>query len=1038
MSSNTIKARLTSEADSIYAASISHFESAIEPEPNNRIRFLPRIIILMAIFIPFILGRFRCSFFTLFLLAYAVDFVYNRRIKKFTRSMNNMVYREALRMKAINNYESVEWMNHIISRVWGVVEAEVSRQVIARVNILLQEKTPQFISSLKLSSFTLGSSAPAVLGITHFEEVDAESICIEAEFCFVPMEIGKDAYHYVTKKRGFEWNSKVILTARLGTKVRGVGVDLPILVKQISFKGRMRVVLKLCRERIIKSLEVMFTEKPEIDFDLVPLKTVDLMDVPGLSKWIGLIIDTALKSMVNPNSVIVDLTKPIKKEVIKGVLALRISNMIMKENDTVEIEIGIDGRKLYHTAKKTGSNVYFNEYFFLILRESDETLFLRVGNNNTNYGEGKICMKLIFQLGRHCEAVRIMKKGNIRGVVNCSFRLYDAEDSLMDKVATEIVPLKTDEHKESRAVNGVFDRTITSAIINLKVIQCEDLRGLNYSRKKVYSPLFTLLASPKIETQIEEESPFSFVTGPVNATAFLIGGALSTATNVLGMTNKQETLPSSTSTFFFYESKIAPDTNSPLYNEQEQFFSRDIQKDYLYIRVIDTDNSEVIGTLDLKMDEIKNEESWHRLKNAQRGRIKLCTEVKKIKIEVEDFVEYKRALWICIKNISSIYTDAVMYGIVKSGSDRFYIEPFCTGDLQNNRNIILPVNDEATIMIYKMGDGVDDLIGESIIKPEDYLIEEKVDEKDKRIDRNPKSSKNLDNYMTPNTELDSDGIKLPLIYKDDENGSIQTVIKTSPLIPYRGTSAHKAFKVVQVRFTRFYNMKEEFLVEFKTATETMRKSSISRNFALSERFILCVGDCEIRAIFKSAAIGINKIIGDCLIPKRAMKERVMLDEGQVSVDVEIRVQSCDFPFFQLVRIGILELLIMTGIDLPGDCKTKCNPFVKLFLNGSRIHKTAQKKATLNPEWNENVHIKINSMVDILRFEVFDWNQFEKNKLVAFREIPLYFLTEGKSEFEVRLMNSETFKPDNGKLKIAFRFHSEEPEKNSKVKTVLKT
>lgn len=1034
MSSTNVKAKLKAEADSIYAASISSFGSIIEPVPNNRIRYVPRLMIILIILIPFILGKLRYSFITFIMFAYAIDFVYNRQIFKFTRCMNNLVYKESMRMKAYNNYESVEWMNHIISRVWGVVESEISRQVISRANILLQEKTPQFISSIKLSSFTLGSSAPHVLGITHFDDVDAECICVEAEFAFIPMEIGKDAYHYVTKRRCFEWNSKIVLTARLGSKVKGVGVNLQILVKKISVKGRIRFTLKLCSEKIFKSLEIMFVDKPEIDFDLVPLKTVDLMDVPGLSKWIGFVIDTALKSMINPNSLVVDLTKPIKKEVVKGVLFFRISNMIMKEEETVEIALGVDGRSMFHTSKKTGTNIFFNEYFFIIVMESDDTLFLRVKNNSSNYGDGKVSLGMICDIERHCEAIRIYKKGNLRGTINCSFKLYKLENDL--KIQENIKPVE--KPVESHVLKGVFNSKITSSIVNVKVIQCEDLRGLNYNQRKVYSTFFTLLASSKIENEKKNDShPFSFVTGPVNATALIIGGALSTATNAFSAAeNKEETLPSSTSTFFVYESKVTPDTNSPLYNEQTKFFSRDLQKDYLYIRVTDADNSEVIGNLEIKVADLKNEESWHRLKNAQRGRIKLCTEMVKIKNNVEDFIDYKRAVWIRIKEISSIYHDCVMYGIVKTESDSFYIEPFFTGDLQNDRDIILPVKDSFIIKIYKMGEGVDDLIGEAFIDTNNYTIEENDISSDKKIDKDISNKAGLDDNNFED-KMDKNEVILPLIYQGDDNGSIKAVIKTSNIQPYKGTSSKLAFKVVQVRFKKFYNMKEEFLVEFINPTETIAISPISRNFALSDRFLLLVGDCEIRAIFKSANIGINKVIGDCLIPKRAMKERVIIDEGTISVDIEIQVHTSDFPFYNFIKIGVVELKMISAVNLPPDSNNSCDPFLKIFLNGNRIHKTNQIKKTLNPTFNESINIKINSMVDIIRIEVFDWNQFEKNKLIAYREMPLYFLKKGKVEYNIRLINAETFKPDKSKLKLSFDFLNAKYDNNAKVKGLLK-
>jgi Ca2+-dependent lipid-binding protein len=75
--------------------------------------------------------------------------------------------------------------------------------------------------------------------------------------------------------------------------------------------AQMRIRLQLISSiPVIKTLQICFVEHPTIDFVLKPLKSLDLMDLPGLSHWLHSIIDYVLKSqLVAPNSLTINLEK---------------------------------------------------------------------------------------------------------------------------------------------------------------------------------------------------------------------------------------------------------------------------------------------------------------------------------------------------------------------------------------------------------------------------------------------------------------------------------------------------------------------------------------------------------------------------------------------------------------------------------------------------------------------------------------------------------------------------------------------------------
>jgi Ca2+-dependent lipid-binding protein len=138
---------------------------------------------------------------------------------------------------------------------------------------------------------------------------------MEIEALFMPIEISEDSSVFIRKNAGFQWNSKIVLTARVGSALMKVGVDIPVMIKSMSFRGKLRIQLKLTSEiPLVKTVEACFVEMPKIDFVLKPLKSFDLMDMPGLSNWMFATIYAVLGSQaVNPNKISIDLDKILKK-----------------------------------------------------------------------------------------------------------------------------------------------------------------------------------------------------------------------------------------------------------------------------------------------------------------------------------------------------------------------------------------------------------------------------------------------------------------------------------------------------------------------------------------------------------------------------------------------------------------------------------------------------------------------------------------------------------------------------------------------------
>ncbi|KND03955.1 uncharacterized protein SPPG_01407 [Spizellomyces punctatus DAOM BR117] len=77
----------------------------------------------------------------------------------------------------------------------------------------------------------------------------------------------------------------------------------------------------------------------------------------------------------------------------------------------------------------------------------------------------------------------------------------------------------------------------------------------------------------------------------------------------------------------------------------------------------------------------------------------------------------------------------------------------------------------------------------------------------------------------------------------------------------------------------------------------------------------------------------------------------------------------------MVHCDVLEARGLEAVDSGG----ASDPYVQIYLNGSKIHKTRVIKKTLDPVWNETFSCPVTSRLrSTLEFRVKDWNNFAKD------------------------------------------------------------
>ncbi|KRH93998.1 Ca2+-dependent lipid-binding protein CLB1/vesicle protein vp115/Granuphilin A [Pseudoloma neurophilia] len=880
------------EIESLYERSKVEFQNALNLDEPKITFFKIPLILVASCFFSFMAGYFNFSILLMFVIMYGAYFVFSRSIERFKKSMQVLVFKSE-RRRQISDLESVEWINFAIGRVWDVIESEVCKEVFRKVNPILMEKCPSFLGGLCITEFTLGSLPPVIKGISFDSKREKNIISFETELFFVPLETGHGPAAFLMEDSA-NWNSRIVISARFGLALKGRGIDVPVLVQNLSFYGRAKIVMQLSKDlnNPLKYIEFCFLSQPQVDFDLSPLKAIDLMNLPGLNSFIHNLIDSNLeKHLVDPNSIKIDLRKKIKKDIVpRGIIMLHIYSMFNKTDESCIAEIDIDGRRLFMTQQREGTEIVFNEYFYLILNSKDEMLNIIFRSRNIQaehkYGTAGICLKKLKGIGCILQSSKIWKKGITKSVLDTDVKFFPVIEG----------PSLPEKHISGQAIYVVTVQYI------------ENLQAQKKPRTKFYNSSVQVMVCNKLE-EVEKnksESPFELVSAALKVSGTVtrhmaekIKKHLKAGFNsIVGQEKVEDAeilMEASSSTFFLGKTRTIMETRSPVFEEKFEIFSRHIHKDCLYLTVIDQQDclTEVIGHLEVPLKHVFNgTEEIYKIKGAQSGRIKLSYNVHYITPFISPFKKYKTAVRMRIDQLVTSYDEGIFYAVIKNENESFFVDSFCFGDLPINREIIVPIEEnEATLKIYLFRENTheSEYIGSGHIetipnthqvelKDKDYtsatlIIEvdtetltgigcnqctapenfnSKIEKTEITFDHQNKSVLTDQTNLTVNdsqSEILKEKSKKPSTHKNDLECVLHTenINEMNPCESSMSDSFHKQdvietsskitskmFHVLQVCFKHFEHIHDDFFIEFVCDGEIIKKSSVIKVQSRSE------------------------------------------------------------------------------------------------------------------------------------------------------------------------------------------------------------
>ncbi|KAI5370533.1 putative C2 domain, synaptotagmin-like mitochondrial-lipid-binding domain, C2 domain superfamily [Septoria linicola] len=241
--------------------------------------------------------------------------------------------------------ESVEWMNTLLSIVWGLVNPDMFQAVADTLEDVMQASVPGVIENVRVAEINQGSNPIRILSLRalpddHMKDMK-KAIHEENKKSKDPQEAAADeeggdyynleisfAYHAEPSgKRASDKarNMHMQLVFYLG--IKGLfGVPLPIFVELQELVGTIRLRMAMTPEPpFLKTLTFTLMGVPHVAAGCIPMieKGVNILQLPLISNFVNYAIGAAASMYVAPKSMSLDMRAMLQgDDITKDVQAL--------------------------------------------------------------------------------------------------------------------------------------------------------------------------------------------------------------------------------------------------------------------------------------------------------------------------------------------------------------------------------------------------------------------------------------------------------------------------------------------------------------------------------------------------------------------------------------------------------------------------------------------------------------------------------------------------------------------------------------------
>lgn len=383
---------------------------------------------------------------------------YRTSIRRVRRNFRDDISREMALSRLEADYESLEWMNSFLVKFWPIFAPNLAASIIQTVDQILSTATPNFLDSMRMESFTLGTKPPRMEHVKTYPKAEDDTVLMDWKFSFTPT----DTMDMTARQLKTKINPKVVLEIRLGKAM--VSKAMKIIVEDFAFSGRMQVKMKLQLPfPYIERVEISFLERPDIDYVCKPLGGetfgFDINFIPGLENFIKEMIHANLEGMMYaPNFFPIEVAKMLSGNPIDmaiGVVAITLHSAHGLRNpdkfsgtpDPYAV-VSINNRNEVGRTKTVYENAdpIWNETLYIIITSFTDSLTTQVFDYN-EVRKDKELGTATFPLERlqnspdhQNEQLEVLAGGKQRGLINCDIRFFPVPEGHKDEEGNQLPP----------------------------------------------------------------------------------------------------------------------------------------------------------------------------------------------------------------------------------------------------------------------------------------------------------------------------------------------------------------------------------------------------------------------------------------------------------------------------------------------------------------------------------------------------------------------------------------------------------------------
>jgi Ca2+-dependent lipid-binding protein len=242
--------------------------------------------------------------------------------------------------------ESVEWMNHFLEIVWGLINPDMFAAVADTLEDVMQASVPGVIENVRVAEIDQGNNPFRILSLralpdSHVKDLK-KSIHEENKRTKDPQEAAADEEggDYYNLEVSFAYHSKPSGKGNTSAKARNMhmqlvfylgikglfGVPLPIFVELQEIVGTIRLRLQMTPEPpFAKNLTFTLMGVPKVTAGCVPMiqKGPNILNLPLITNFVNYAIGAACSMYVAPKSMSLDLKSMLQgDDITKDVQAL--------------------------------------------------------------------------------------------------------------------------------------------------------------------------------------------------------------------------------------------------------------------------------------------------------------------------------------------------------------------------------------------------------------------------------------------------------------------------------------------------------------------------------------------------------------------------------------------------------------------------------------------------------------------------------------------------------------------------------------------